>query len=255
MMINFNKLTKLFAVVFIFSIWIGESEAVVITNSNKVVYKPIVYEVKVIYSIPIISEVSWDLSSASVDSYAPWHGLTACLSGCDQDNNLENFITQTGREFSVHLYADILSADVDSTDYFLGFGFNVFHSDNLNLVDSFSIYPVNIVSDAWGLAVAGLFEEKSSLDELDIFESFHYKLLNLVFIAESEGPANIHIVADINDPNQGLIFLNREPIGFNIEKTFTVVPLPPAVFLFLNGLLLLAIGKVGILRSQANSGS
>ncbi|MBS3954355.1 MAG: hypothetical protein KGZ88_15510 [Methylomicrobium sp.] len=170
-----------------------------------------------------------------------WSGASQATTVCvddfcgNQGTNSGHRIVKIGEQFSVTAFVRNLFDEADTADELLAFGFNVFSSINIELIGR-EINPIfQDDSEIVGLTAAG-----SSFPGIAYEPEFQpFELATLHFKALSEGAGFIAIVADLTDLNQGLIFLNRDPMAFTIEQGITAVPLPPAVFLFLNGLMII----------------
>ncbi|MCD2451577.1 hypothetical protein GO003_014375 [Methylicorpusculum oleiharenae] len=167
----------------------------------------------------------------------------------NQEPNSGNRIVKIGEQFSVTALVRDLFDESDIADELLAFGFNVFSSINIELIGR-EINPIfQDDSEILGLTAAG-----SSFPVIAYEPEFQPLVLaTLHFKALSDGAGIISIVTDLKDLNQGLIFLNRASMEFTIEQGITAVPLPPAVFLFLNGLLIIGWQRLRLFKNQKNN--
>lgn len=160
-----------------------------------------------------------------------------CLRLASTDENPSQI--RPGDNFSMTV-AYTISEPENSSDELLAFGFTVNTSLNIayqgyQLSDAFTDTSDVIQDvDVAGLAFPGI--QDTAADSLFI------GLATLNFQALATGLGTIGIGMDPESLNQGLIFLFRDTAVFNIEQTMTVVPLPGALFLFLNGLTVFALG-------------
>ena len=184
-----------------------------------------------------------------------WAGASQATTVCvedlcgNQEPNSGNRIVKIGEQFSVTAVVRDLFDESDTADELLAFGFNVFSTINIELIGR-EINPLfQDDSEILGLTAAG-----SSFPGIAYEPEFQpFELATLHFKALSEGAGFITIVADLTDLNQGLIFLNRDPMAFTIEQGLTAVPLPPAMFLFLNGLMIIGWQRVLFFKNQKNN--
>lgn len=184
-----------------------------------------------------------------------WAGVSQATTVCvddfcgNQEPNSGHRIVKIGEQFSVTASVRNLFDESDTADELLAFGFNVVSSINIELIGR-EINPLfQDDSEILGLTAAG-----SSFPGIAYEPEFQPLVLaTLHFKALSGGAGIISIVTDLKDLNQGLIFLNREPMAFTIEQGITAVPLPPAVFLFLNGLMIIGWQRLRLFKNQKNN--
>ncbi len=148
-----------------------------------------------------------------------------------------------GDNFSVEVVASNLFDGTDASDELLAFGFNSVYTGNFNFLNS-TVNPLFQDDSALvGLSVAG-----SAFPGIaNALDSQILTLATLNFEALELGAVDIGITADPQDFNQGLIFFNQNPIGFNssINLMVTAVPVPATLPLFLS-----AIGIFGLAGSR-----
>lgn len=146
--------------------------------------------------------------------------------------------TQIGDNFDIQVLALVPFANASADELLLGFGFNaqLGGTGSAQFLGS-SINPLFTdisMQDGVNLAAAGLAFPGLGANEVGSLIS----LAVLHFQAVNAGNLNIAITSDLNDLNQGLIFLNQGPLAINTSVGFniTAVPLPPSLLLFLSGL-------------------
>ncbi len=146
--------------------------------------------------------------------------------------------TYIGDNFDIEVLALMPLANASPDERVLGFGFNaqVGGTGAAQFLGS-SINPLfNDIStqDGVNLAAAGLAFPGLGFDEVGSLIS----LAVLHFQAISAGNLNIAITSDLNDPNQGLIYLTQAPWAIQANTTFaiTTVPLPSSALLFFSAL-------------------
>ncbi|MDO9240632.1 MAG: hypothetical protein Q7U30_11495 [Methylicorpusculum sp.] len=184
-----------------------------------------------------------------------WTGASQATTFCmddvcgNQEPNSGNRIVKIGEQFSVTASVRNLFDESDTADELLAFGFNVVSSINIELIGR-EINPIfQEDAELLSLTAAG-----SSFPGIAYEPEFQQLVLaTLHFKALSEGAGFISIVTDLADLNQGLIFLNRDPMAFTIGQGITAVPLPPAILLFLNGLLIIGWQRRRLLNNQNNN--
>lgn len=163
--------------------------------------------------------------------------------------NWTSGITRIGDYFDVEVLAISPLANASVDELILGFGFNAalsgtgsaqFLGSSVNplFADISTQEGVNL--SAAGFAFPGL-----SVNDVGSLLS----LAVLHFQALAAGDLSIAISSDLNDFNQGLIYLTQSPLAIqaNTHLTITAVPLPPAIVLFVSGGFML----VGRRTSQA----
>jgi len=146
--------------------------------------------------------------------------------------------THIGDIFDIEVLALVPLANASPDELVLGFGFNaqVGGTGAAQFLGS-SINPLFTdisTQEGVNLAAAGLAFPGLGLDEVGSLIS----LAVLHFQAISEGNLNIAITSDLNDPNQGLIYLTQATLAIQANTTFaiTAVPLPPSALLFFSTL-------------------
>lgn len=147
-------------------------------------------------------------------------------------------VIHTGDHFDIEVIAFSLMANTSPDELVLGFGFNT-QLDGTGAAQFLgsSINPAfTDLSNQEGvnLAAAGLAFPALSSIELEPVIS----LAVLHFQAVTAGDLNIAISSDLNDPNQGLIFLNQAPLAIQASYSLAItsVPLPSGLLLFGTGL-------------------
>ncbi|WP_157204871.1 hypothetical protein [Methylomonas methanica] len=146
-------------------------------------------------------------------------------------------LTHIGDYFDVELLAFAPLANASSDELVLGFGVNTqlggagaaqFLGSTIN-----SLFTDISTQDDVNLAAAGVAFPGLSLNEVGSLIS----LAVLHFQAVTAGTLNIAITSDLNDLNQGLIFLNQSPLAINagIGVDITAVPLPPSLLMLVSG--------------------
>jgi hypothetical protein len=146
-------------------------------------------------------------------------------------------LTHIGDYFDVELLAFAPLANASPDELVLGFGVNTqlggtggaqFLGSTIN-----SLFTDISMQDGVNLAAAGLAFPGLGLNEVGSLIS----LAVLHFQAVTAGTLNIAITSDLNDLNQGLIFLNQSPLAINagIGVEITAVPLPPSLLMFVSG--------------------
>jgi len=139
-----------------------------------------------------------------------------------------------GENFSVEVVVNNLFDGTDATDELLAFGFNTVYTGNFNFLDSIINPLFQNDSSLFGLSDAG-----SAFPGIaNTIDSQTLTLTTLNFQALEVGSVGIGIYANQLDFNQGLIFLNQNPIDFDssINLTVTAVPVPAALSLFLSAI-------------------
>jgi hypothetical protein len=129
------------------------------------------------------------------------------------------------------LYFDVLVQDAfaaDPADELLGFGFNtqVTGSGQLQFLGSavnplFTDSSIDVNLDAAGIAFPGL--TANNTDPVFSLATLHFKAL-------AAGSVSLAVVSDLLDPNQGLVFLNQQPLSLAASQNLnvTAVPIPAA---------------------------
>jgi hypothetical protein len=150
-------------------------------------------------------------------------------------------ITRIGDYFDVEVLAISPLANASLDELILGFGFNTalsgtgsaqFLGSSVNpLFDDIS------TQDGVNLTAAGFAFPGFSVNDVGSLLS----LAVLHFQALTAGDLSIAISSDLNDFNQGLIYLTQSPLAIqaNTHLTITAVPLPPAIVLFVTGCFML----------------
>lgn len=154
-------------------------------------------------------------------------------------------MTRIGDNFDIQVWAISSLANASIDELILGFGFNAelsgtgsaqFLGSSVNplFTDISAQEGVNLT--AAGLAFPGL----SGTDVGSLLS-----LAILHFQALTAGDLNIAISSDLNDLNQGLIYLTQAPLAIqaNTTLTITAVPLPPSAILFVSAALFTLIGR------------
>lgn len=151
--------------------------------------------------------------------------------------NQTSGLTHIGDYFDVALVAFVPLANASPDELVLGFGVNTqldgagaaqFLGSTIN-----SLFTDISTQDGVNLAAAGAAFPGLGLNEVGSLIS----LAVLHFQAVTAGTLNIAITSDLNDLNQGLIFLNQSPLAINagIGVDITAVPLPPSLLMFVSG--------------------
>ncbi|PPD33552.1 MAG: hypothetical protein CTY19_07320 [Methylomonas sp.] len=154
-------------------------------------------------------------------------------------------LIQVGSLFDIQVavFSPFWQAEVD--ELILGFGLNAelsgtgsaqFLGRSVN-----SLFDDISTQDGVNLSAAGLAFPGLSSDDTGTLLS----LAVLHFQAITVGDLNIAISSDLNDFNQGLIYLNQPPLAIqaNTNLTIAAVPLPPSVILFASAGLLMLTGR------------
>ncbi|WP_132325288.1 MULTISPECIES: hypothetical protein [Methylomonas] len=146
-------------------------------------------------------------------------------------------LTHIGDYFNIEVVALVPLANTNPNELVLGFGFNTqlggmgaaqFLGSTIN-----SLFTDISTQDGVNLAAAGLAFPGLGLNEVGSLIS----LAVLHFQAVTAGNLDIAITSDLNDLNQGLIYLNQSPLAINASIGFdvTAVPLPPSLLMFVSG--------------------
>lgn len=146
-------------------------------------------------------------------------------------------ITRIGDYFDVEVLAISPLANASLDELILGFGFNTalsgtgaaqYLGSSVNSMFSDISTQEGVNLSAAGFAFPGL-----SVNDVGSLLS----LAVLHFQALTAGDLNIAISSDLNNFNQGLIYLTQSPLAIqaNTHLTITAVPLPPAIILFVTG--------------------
>ncbi len=146
--------------------------------------------------------------------------------------------THIGDDFDIEVLALVPFANASPDELVLGFGFNTqlggtgaaqFLSSSIN-----PLFTDISTQDGVNLAAAGL--AFPGLGSNDVGSLISLAVLH--FQAISAGNLNITITSDLNDPNQGLIYLTQAPWAIQANTTFaiTAIPLPPSALLFFSAL-------------------
>lgn len=148
--------------------------------------------------------------------------------------------THIGDYFDVELLAFAPLENASPDELVLGFGVNTqlggagaaqFLGSTIN-----SLFTDISTQEGVNLAAAGLAFPGLGLNDVGSLIS----LAVLHFQAVTAGTLNIAITSDLNDLNQGLIFLNQSPLAINtsIGVEITAVPLPPSLLMFVSGMVI-----------------
>jgi hypothetical protein len=154
-------------------------------------------------------------------------------------------MTRIGDNFDIQVWAISSLANASIDELILGFGFNAelsgtgsaqFLGSSVNTMFSDISTQDGVNLSAAGLAFPGL----SGTDVGSLLS-----LAILHFQALTAGDLNIAISSDLNDLNQGLIYLTQAPLAIQANTTLsiTAVPLPPAFISFVSAGLMLLIGR------------
>lgn len=147
-------------------------------------------------------------------------------------------VTHSGDYFDIEVLALAPLTNASPEERVLGFGFNTqlggtgaaqFLGSSIN-----PLFTDISTQDGVNLAAAGLAFPGLSTNDVGSW----FSLAVLHFQAIATGDLNIAITSDLNDLNQGLIFLNQGPltISASVGLNITAVPLPPSLLLFVSGL-------------------
>lgn len=150
---------------------------------------------------------------------------------------------RVGDIFDIDLVGKGLLGYTSSNDLILGFGFNTqltgigglqFLGSTINPL--FDDASADVGLDAAGVAFPGL--------QVNAIGSA-FSLATLHFQALSVGNASIAVVSDLQDSNQGLIFLNHAVVAIDssLNVNISAVPLPPSAVLFLSAGLFTLMGR------------
>ena len=166
-------------------------------------------------------------------------GYTAASSAAVVNLSLSS-PAQAGAFFTVDVLVSELFVGLASNEELLAFGMTVANSSPglFSFTGSSIAAPFDDDSALVGLAAAG-----------SVFPGIQNQpanqsilLATLTFYALDSGSGTLGIRSDLNDPNQGLIFLQSTPLNLNADLAVTVapVPLPAALPLLLAGVSLFA---------------
>ncbi|MCQ8118625.1 hypothetical protein [Methylomonas rosea] len=153
--------------------------------------------------------------------------------------NQTSGLTHIGDYFDIALMAFVPLANASPDELVLGFGVNTqlggagaaqFLGSTIN-----SLFTDISTQEGVNLAAAGLAFPGLGLNDVGSLIS----LAVLHFQAVTAGTLNIAITSDLNDLNQGLIFLNQSPLAINtsIGVDITAVPLQPSLLMFVSGVM------------------
>ncbi|UOA08076.1 hypothetical protein [Methylobacter sp. S3L5C] len=164
-------------------------------------------------------------------SIAPSHAAIISFSLDTASNQV-----QVGDSFDVDVIVHDLFAN-DLTDSLLAFGLNALYSTNGLLAFTGStinpLFEDNSVN--YGLNAAGWVYDAITND---VVVGQTLTLASLHFQALAAGNVSIFVDSELSDFNQGLTFLNQDRSAINVSSNFTIsaVPLPPALLIFISGL-------------------
>jgi hypothetical protein len=159
--------------------------------------------------------------------------------------HLSSGMPRIGDNFDIHVWAISSLANASIDEMILGFGFNAELSGTGSAKFlGRSIHPLftdisaqeGVNLTAAGLAFPGL--SGTDAGSLLLMAILHFQAL-------TAGDLNIAISSDLNDLNQGLIYLTQSPLAIqaNTRLTITAVPLPPSAILFVSAALFTLIGR------------